>query len=74
VEIHGRASHPDVPRQLAKTIDARNAFLKELERLKSDKAFLANWFPGAVSYLAQASSDGDIYGELDDRPPFDGKF
>jgi len=65
---------PGLRRQLAKAVEARKAFLQELDRLKSDKAFISNWFPGAASYLAQAPSGGEIYGKLDNRPPFDGKF
>ena len=63
-----------VRRKLAEAVDARKEFLKELEGLKDDQAYLSDWFPGWDVYMSYAPSGGSIYGRVDNRPPFNGEF
>lgn len=65
---------PEVRQRLQATVEARNALVEEIQRMAKDKASAKDWFPGFAKYAALVASGGGIYGQLDNRPPFNGKF
>ena len=65
---------PENHLKLAKVVEDRKDFIKELEELKKNEEYLQNWFPEWKRYMELAHSGGKMYGQIDNRPPFNGEF
>lgn len=53
-------------------VEERKRFLKELDDLKNNPAYLRDWFPGWELYMRNAPSGGTMFGKIDTCPPFGG--
>jgi len=69
-----RNKTPELCGELLAAIDARKAFLDELDGMKDRKEWLDAWFPKATAYVMTAKTGGVMYGELTMRPPFSDAF
>jgi hypothetical protein len=62
----------ELKRRIREAIEARAAFLKELDAMKQDPARLRDWFPGWELYMSNAPSGGAMWGRIDHFKPFGG--